>query len=306
MINVTAGRRRTSTALMATCVSALFLAGCGAASTGGGNASASTTNVKKSARLAAMLPEDIRSAGKISVATDPTYPPFESLDADQKTIIGLDADVIRAVAARLGVKAEFKTTKFDSLIPGLAAHRFDLGISGMSDTPEREKQVDFVDYFTISGVALVRSGDALAAAAKLTDLCGDHQVGVQLGTVQVDTAQQAATECAGLGKRPFAVDKFPSIPDSALALTNKRVDAVLTDDVSAVNTVEQSKGGFEVAKMRFGKGPLGIVFSKESTQLRNAVKAALQELVGDGTYTDILKKHKLGAGAVEKITVNLH
>ena len=108
-----------------------------------------------------MLPASIREAGKINVASNVEYPPFEYYDADNTTIIGLDKDFADAIGQKLGVTLEFSNMGFDAIIPALAANRFDMAMSAMTDTEERRQKVDFVDYFVSGGGFLVKAGNPL-------------------------------------------------------------------------------------------------------------------------------------------------
>ncbi|MBB2890631.1 transporter substrate-binding domain-containing protein [Flexivirga oryzae] len=111
-----------------------------------------------SAPLAHRLPAAIRKKGYVTVATNPGYPPFETLSSDQHTIVGLDPDILQAIAHQLGITAKFQQAGFDSIIPGLQAGRYDMAMSGMTDTTQREKQVQFVDYFLVGGGILMAKG----------------------------------------------------------------------------------------------------------------------------------------------------
>lgn len=252
---------------------------------------------------AALVPADIRAKGELVMATDPTYPPFEKLDADQKTIIGLDPDVATAIGEKLGLKITFVKAGFESIIPGLAANRYDAAISGMSDTPKRREKVDFVDYFIFGGVIMVRKDGDLTGAPDLAALCG-RKVAMQKGTVQVDYAKEASEKCLADGKPEMEVNIFATIPASALALDTRRVEAVLTDNTSAGETVKAGKDKFVVTPALYGKGPAGIILPKGKEGLRDAIKAGLQAIIDDGSYLQILKKYQLEQGAVTSAEIN--
>ena len=135
---------------------AFAVAGCGDSS-GSSSSGTSTATPSKAAgtaasgvdaALRAKLPAAIRDKGTLTVAADATYPPNEFIGQDGKTVEGMDADLAAALAGAVGLKASVKNATFDSIIPGLAAHKYDLGMSSFTDTKEREKTVDFVTYFS--------------------------------------------------------------------------------------------------------------------------------------------------------------
>src|SRR6185437_1231321 len=145
-------------ALVAALAAAALISACGSSSGGssGTTSSGSTGSTgstgssgalqlpKKDSKVAALVPAAIRSKGTITVASDASYPPMESFAADGKTIVGWDPDMAKGLAAVMGVKAKVVNATFDAIIPGLAAKKYDVGMSSFTDTKEREKTVDFV------------------------------------------------------------------------------------------------------------------------------------------------------------------
>ncbi|HEU4676827.1 MAG TPA: transporter substrate-binding domain-containing protein, partial [Motilibacteraceae bacterium] len=134
---------------------ALVLTGCGSSSSGGaatpGSSSAGSSAAAPSASadsgLASKVPDSIKSDGKILVGTDSTYAPSEFLDTDGKTIIGFDVDLFDAVAQKLGLKAEFQTAPFDSIIAGVGSGKYEIGVSSFTVNADREKQANMISYF---------------------------------------------------------------------------------------------------------------------------------------------------------------
>ena len=115
-------------------------------------------NVPVDKKIAAQVPSSIKSSGTLSVAADATYAPNEFIAADGNTVIGMDADLAKAIAQVMGLKADVKNVTFDSIIPGLAANKYDLGMSSFTITKEREKTVDFVTY-AIAGTSFFVKAD---------------------------------------------------------------------------------------------------------------------------------------------------
>lgn len=260
------------------------------------------TSSQADSGLAAQLPADILARGSIKVASNVEYPPFEYYDTDNTTIIGLDKDLADALGAKLGVKLEFNNMSFDAIIPALAAKRFDMAMSAMTDNEERRKQVDFVDYFVSGGGFLVKSGNPKNVNA-LSDLCG-LAVAIDKGTTEVEDADKATKDCVAAGKAPVKADIYPGTSKIVLALQNGRADVALIDTSAAAYISKQNEGQFEVPGESYAPRPYGIVFPKESTELQQAVKAGLEALIADGTYQKILAKWGQEVGAVKSVTIN--
>src|SRR5262249_35996104 len=142
--------KRTSqmTAALAAAVTLAVGAGCTNASQTGSTEKAKPGFSAQAAdkTLSAMVPAKIRTAGTIRVATDATYPPFESVAKDNKTLEGADIDLIKGIASLLGLKAGLQNASFDAIVPGIAAGKFDVAVSGILDRPSRREHIDFVDY----------------------------------------------------------------------------------------------------------------------------------------------------------------
>ena len=171
--------RGTKTRLTVAAVMALatagIAAGCGSS---GGSSTTSTTltatpniNVPVDQQVAAQVPADIKSNGTLTVAADATYAPNEFIASNGSTVIGMDADLAKALAQAMGLQATVKNVTFDSIIPGLAANKYDLGMSSFTITKEREKTVDFVSY-AIAGTSFYVNADGGPDIQSLADLCG--------------------------------------------------------------------------------------------------------------------------------------
>ncbi|MDN5797583.1 MAG: ABC transporter substrate-binding protein [Intrasporangium sp.] len=254
------------------------------------------------AGLSDKLPADIKAKGTIKVASNVEYPPFEYYDTDNTTIIGLDKNLADALGVKLGVKLEFTNMGFDSIIPALAAKRFDMAMSAMTDNAERRKQVDFVDYFVSGGGFLVKKGNPHNVQT-LGDVCG-LTVAIDKGTTNVEDAEKASKDCVATGKAPVKADIYPGTSKIVLALQNGRADIAMLDTSAAAYIAQQNASQFEVPGESYAPKPYGIVFPKGSTQLQQAVKAGLEALIADGTYEKVLAKWGQEVGAIKQITIN--
>jgi polar amino acid transport system substrate-binding protein len=291
---------RKSAVPLAIAVAALA-AGCSSSS--GTAPSSSGAASAHGSSLHAMLPASIQQSGVIKIGTEALYPPFESFAADNKTIIGVDPDVAAALGQALGVRVTFTHTAFDGLLTALTAGRFDIIMAAITDTKAREGRYDFVDYFTTGQSIVVKKGnpDGIKGVA---DLCGKNVAVLTASTQQKLLAQFNTSQCAS---NPIKVTALPSDKDALLQVQTGRDVADFTQDAVGAYNSHTIGGGntFEVANSApMLPTPVGVVFTKASAQLRDAFKAALQEIIANGTYAKILAKYQLSGGAVTTVVVD--
>lgn len=235
------------------------------------------------------LPKGITDKGEVRIASDTNFPPLEFVPANGSEPIGLDVDIANALGQVLGVKMAFVNTKFDGIIPALQAGRYDMGMSGINHTPERAKAVDFVDYLVNPGTSLVvpkGNPDGLHAEA---DLCG-HAVGVLNGTVQQAQLKDVSDQCGSAGKAAVDVKTFPLFPNAIAALSSKRLDAVIGGGMPVAYQIKQSKGQFEGVQLKPSDIKYGIAVPKTSGELSQALRDALNKIIENGTYNEILEE----------------
>jgi polar amino acid transport system substrate-binding protein len=299
--------RRTTNRLIPALTLALGLAmaGCGGSSDGDDPTLTAPTGSPTAggSSLADSLPQAIRDAGVIKVGSDVAYAPVEFFDEDGKTVIGIDPDLGAALGKQLGVKLEFQNATFDGLITSLGSKRIDLIMSAMSDTPERQKQIDFVDYFTAGTSILVKKGNP-EKIASLDDFCG-KTVALQRGTTQEEVAKAQQAKCKTAGKE-LKVLTFDRDTEALLQVKQGRAVADMNDFPVAAYNAKTSGGGndFEVVGEQIEAGPYGIGVRKEDTQLRDALQKALQAIIDNGEYAAVLEKWNVKQGAVTTATVN--
>ncbi|WP_018544460.1 ABC transporter substrate-binding protein [Streptomyces sp. LaPpAH-108] len=288
----------------------LLLTGCGDHTDKSGGSDTSTA----SAPLADKLPADIRKAGVIKVGSDIAYPPVEFMKDGKAT--GIDPDIAAALGKQLGVTFEFQNNKFDNLIVGQQAKRFQVVMSAMNDTKDRQngvdssngkkvgKGVDFVDYFTAGTSILVQKGNPKGIKS-LDDLCG-KVVALQKGTTSEGIAREQIKKCKTDGKKPITLQTYDTDPEALLRLKQGASAADLNDFPVAAYNAKTSGGGndFEVVGDQIEAGPYGIAVTKENTQLRDALQAALDAIIKNGEYTKILQKWNVTDGAVTEAKIN--
>jgi polar amino acid transport system substrate-binding protein len=235
-------------------------------------------------------PQAIVDAGKLVWCVDVSYPPEEFYAEDGTTAQGSDVDIANEIGTRFGVATQIDNTGFDGIIPALLAKKCDLIISGMNDTEERAKQVDFVDYLKVGQGLLVPAGNPKGIHT-LDDLSG-KAVAVQLGTTNADALAAKNTELTGAGKPTIDIQTFEKDTDAFQQLALGRVDAFSTDSpvVAFYNTKEENKGKFEIGGTPIDPAPIGIAVRKEDSELKAAVSAAIDAIYADGTMKSITDK----------------
>lgn len=253
--------------------------------------------------LRAMLPgELLAESTRITVGTESGYPPFEYTN-EAGRIVGFEIDLFDAASDRLGLKYTFHDMLFDSLLGELYASNVDVIAAAMSDTAERQADYDFVDYYNDSDAIMVPAGNP-EGIKNLKDLCG-RTVAVLTGSTQEEAlAGLNAAECQD---KPVQVVQFDTDADALAHVQEGKADAELTQwSTGAYNAKQVGSGDiFEVANTEIiNPTPLGFVFLKGDVELVRAYQAAVQSIIDDGTYAEILKKHDLSAGAIEKATIN--
>jgi polar amino acid transport system substrate-binding protein len=280
----------------------LVAAGCGSDDDNGGSSSSASTTASTTADSGAAaggeiaVPDDIRSKGKLTVATDPTYAPNEFVERGSTTIVGMDVDLINAIAEKLGLRADVQKATFDAIIPGLAARRYDVGISSFTDTREREATVDFVTYFSAGTSFYIRRGGP--DIATLEDVCGE-KVAVEKGTTQATDVQAQNRRC----DTPADLQVYPDQNGANLAIQSGRADVGMADSPVAAYIVKQSNGAFELDGEPYGTAPYGIALPKESG-LEQPIQEALRALIEDGTYLEILRRWGVEQGAITDPVIN--
>ncbi|MET7439651.1 ABC transporter substrate-binding protein [Streptomyces sp. NPDC005496] len=288
---------------------ALLVTGCGDQTKDTGSDSTKTST----APLADKLPQAIRDKGVIKVGSDIAYAPVEFKDDSGKTV-GIDPDLADALGKQLGVKFEFENGTFDTLLTGLRSKRYDMAMSAMTDTKDRQEGidsetgkkvgegVDFIDYFT-AGVSIYTPKGKTQGIKTWSDLCG-KKIALQRGTVSEDLAKAESKKCTG-GKK-ITIEAYDNDQQAQTRLRAGGADAGSSDFPVAAYAVKTSGGGkdFEIVGDQVEAAPYGIAVAKSSTQLRDALKAALDAIIKDGSYDKVISKWGVDAGAVKSAEIN--
>lgn len=274
--------------LLIACLAVLAAAGCG-----GSSSSKSKSNTSASSEINA--PASIKSAGKLVFCSDITYPPEESYEGTKP--VGSDIDIGNDIAKRMGVKAQFNNTGFDAIIAALLAKKCDLIISGMNDTPDRRKQVDFVDYIKVGQSFMVKKGNPEHITG-IASLAG-KKASVEVGTTNKDFLDEQSKMLKSQGKSGITVVTFPKDTDAANALKTGRVDAYFGDAPVVAYYIAQSPESFTFGGAPVNPIPVGIAVRKSDTELRDGVKKGIDAMYADGTMTKILGKYKMSSTALK-------
>ncbi len=214
-------------------------------------------------------------AGVLTVGSDTTYPPMEFKEGDKT--VGFDVDLTQAIADKIGLKLDYQTTAWDGIFPALLAHKFDMVVSAVTITPDREKEMNFsTPYYKVDQTAIVKADSSIDSVSKLEGKIA----GVQIGT----TGEMEAKKIANIKVNTYE-DNMMAMED----LKAGRVDAVICDsivgDVYAKDNAAV-KVGFAIPTNE----NYGLAFAKDTPELLTAVNAALKGLVDDGTFAEISKK----------------
>ncbi|MFD4247822.1 ABC transporter substrate-binding protein [Streptomyces sp. NPDC058525] len=299
-------RRNTVAALALVSAAAMTLAGCGD-QTGGESSGKEKTS---DAPLFSKLPKKIQDAGVIKVGTDAAYAPMEYVEGGK--IVGVDPDIAEALGKQLGVKFQFTSGTFDGLITSLETGRQDIAMSSITDNKRRQegldddgkkvgKGVDFVDYFS-SGISLLVKKGNPDNIKSLDDLCG-KTVAVQRGTLFEDTFKAQAEKC---GSNKLTIQSFDTDAEAQTRVKAGGAVAELNDYPVAAYVAKSSGGGndFEIVGSQSDVGFFGIAVPKENTQLRDAIKEALDAIIKDGSYAKVLEKWDVKDAAVQQARIN--
>ncbi|MBO1268865.1 ABC transporter substrate-binding protein [Arthrobacter cavernae] len=286
---------------LTSCTNASETAPAGPAASGGAAAAFDPTTVAKDDALAEMVPAAIRSKGTLTFGSDTTYAPAEFLGPDGQTAVGYDVDLAKAIAAKLGLKAQVQTAEFAGILPSLGP-KFDLGISSFTVNPERLKAVNMVSYFNAGVLWAVQKGNPKNIS--LDDLCG-KTVGVQTGTIQENPDVSGRSKaCVDAGKPAINVVSLKNQADVTTRLVNGGIDVMAADSPIIGYALSQTGDQLQTLGEVYDAAPQGITVAKSDTALAELVTKTMNSLIADGSYTKILKSWNNTEGAVTKSELN--
>lgn len=280
----------------------LTLTGCtntdGAADTEKPADSGSTSEVTVDDAAVALLPAEVKDSGELRIGTDAEYPPNEYKDADGNPV-GWGVELTTALSEKLGLEPKWEILGFDSIIPRIQENGLDIGSSSFTDTVERQNSVDFVNFLNAGSQWAAATGSDVDPS----DACG-LTIAVQATTVQdTDEMPAKSKECTDAGKEAIEVLRFDGQPEVTQAVIDGRADAFSADSPVTGDAVTKLGDQLELVGDLFDAAPYGFATQKDG-EMTKAVQAALQSLMDDGTYLEILTKAGIESGALTEATIN--
>ncbi len=255
-----------------------------AASSAAESSAAVSSEAASGSADAVVIPDNIKSSGKIVMSTNAEFPPFESKDNNQ--IVGIDVDIANAIAKKLNAQLSINDVDFDSLIMELKSNKCDFVAAGMTVTDDRKENVDFSDpYFDATQSIIVPKGSSIKSR---TDLNG-KTVGVQQGTTG-DTF--CTNEDGSSDIKVKGVQRFNKGADAITDLLNGKLDAVVIDDFPAQKFVSMHSDKLQKLSDALTVEHYAIAVKKGNTQLLNDVNIVLKELKSSGQLNTIIQKYK--------------
>lgn len=310
------GRSRTAVAAAAAVAASLMLlSACGDQT----DAAIAKREAKKNrnvhAPLFKMLPKEVQDKGLLQVGSDITYKPVEF--RSNGAVEGIDPDLAEAMSKELGIKLNFNNATFDTLMGGLKSKRYDIAMSAMTDTKDRQEGidsstgkkigqgVDFIDYLNV-GVSLYTQKGKTNGVDGWETLCG-KKIAVQRGTVSHDLAKDKSKACEKNGQKAISIEAFDNDSEAQTRLRTGGVDAVSSDYPVAAYAVRVSGKGKDfqmVGGAPLKAAPYGIAVPKGQEKLRDALKAAVERTIKNGSYAKVLNKWNVKDAAVEEVKLN--
>jgi len=215
----------------------------------------------------------------IKVATDATWPPFETVDETTKDIVGYDIDLFKAIGEKAGLKIEFINTPFDGVLSGIGTCQFDAAISAITITDERKKTMLFSDPYIDAGQIVVVQTSNTTVNSK-DDLAG-KTIGAQLGT----TGEIEAKKLSNTTVKPY-----DTIDLAFLDLQNGQIDAVIADYPTAFGFIAKSPDKIKAVGTPFTDEHYGIAVCNQKPELVTRINGGLKQLVDTGYLAELEKK----------------
>ena len=218
------------------------------------------------------------AGGKLVMATNAEFPPYEFHDGD--SIVGIDAEIAKAIADELGMELEIEDIAFDSIIPEIVSGKADMGLAGMTVTEDRMQSVDFSDTYAKASQKIIVTEDSEIASPD--DLKGVI-VGVQLGT----TGDIYVSDLEADGT---TVERYNKGFEAVQALSQGKIDAVVIDGEPAKTFVAETEG-LKILEESFTDEEYAIAVKKGNTELLEKINGALKTLKDNGTLDEIVAKY---------------
>ncbi|MEO8667376.1 MAG: ABC transporter substrate-binding protein [Bauldia sp.] len=246
------------------------------------------------------LPPEIEASKVLRVALNSGYPPMEMKDPKTSEFVGFDIDLAAAIAKVLGVKIEYTDGAFEAMTPALQSDRVDMVMSGFYDTPKRRPMFTFIDY--LKAGAQFYTMTSLTDIKEVADLCG-KTITTSRGTSYPETVKAwSDTNCVGAGKPAIEVIVDTDLGQQLTNLKTGRAVAAVQGLEAVPTIIEMEPGTLRPLGEPFSSALMGMAFLPKSTVLRDAVAAALKQVMADGTYDALIKKWKLDLSTYKEVS----
>lgn len=280
----------------------LALAACGNGGDASDDAAApEAPDVAIDEELAALVPDDVAEAGAVTIGVEASYPPGEYLDEDGETVLGFNVDLIEAALAKLDLDADWEPTNFDSIIIGVDTGSYDLGASSFTITEERMEAVNMVSYFSSGTQWFAPAGNP--DGVDPDNACG-LRIAVQSGTTHDDDIEARSQECVDAGDEAITIEKFQTQPQATETIISGLNDASLADLPTSLYALQQTGEQLEFIGDQYDAAPYGVLTHQDDEGLSEAVAAAFNSIIEDGTYEEVLSEWGIEAGALDEAEVN--
>lgn len=264
---------------------------------------AALVSTAASAQQPIPLPDAIKSAGVVRIGIEATYPPMAYKDPATNERRGFNVDLVTEIAKVLGLRIQWEEMAFAQLIPALTTNRIDFSGSSMTDLPARRERLSFVDYISTGPQIFAMTAQA-GDINQPTDLCG-KSIATPRTTAYFPTLQAwSQANCVAQGRPAINVVGTEGAAATRTDLRQARVNAAVLGAEYVVFLSQQEPGAIKRIGTPIGRNMSGLAFPKESTVLRDAVAAALNRLIENGTYMTLLKKHGLEAQALARAEID--
>jgi len=288
----------------------MALSACGAAASNDAqdsrtsNTSDISAGIQPDPAAVALLPQSYKDKGELTVAMDLHYPPTTFLAEDNTTPIGLNPDIARLIAKKLGLKLKFEDTKFDTIVPGIDGGRYDFTATTMSKTEERLAVLDMIDYFKAGSSVAVAAGNPL----KLTmeTLCGKN-IAVTAGSTGQLKRLPALSEqtCTSKGQPEIHAVTLPNVQEALTQLHSKRIDGILYDTTALGWAAKQQPESFDLlGRVNVGSSDVTAIGVKNGSPLTPALQKAIQSVLETPEYKKSLDTWGLESGAITDAKLN--
>lgn len=252
------------------------------------------------------LPADVVEAGSLTVAIGQSTVPTHFIEDGE--LVGFNVDVTGALSERLGVEFELVQVPFDSVIPGIAAQRYDTALYNVSNNAERREVVDFLDYAKSGSVIVTRAGETQGITTDPLTLCGTS-VAVVAGQQEFAKLQDVISpQCEEAGQPAVDAQTFDADATVQQAVASGRVDAMVDGATATPYMVSQNADTFElIGPLAGDSDPLGMPFAKDRQDLVEAFRAAWIDLYRSGDYERLAEEWEVTAllpDSVDFFTVN--